>query len=136
MSAQQAENEGGARPTRSSPIRVLIIDDDWDTLEMLSLTLRKRGMDVMTAKDGLKGIEESRRARFDVAIVDLGLPHLHGHRLGETLRTNGDRPRLIALTGDGRAEARAESERIGFDAHFVKPAPMTELIDLIERLAD
>lgn len=117
------------------PVRVLIVEDDIDMIELVATVLRRAGCDVTATRDGMKGVEEAKRARFDVAIIDLGLPHLGGHELGRHLRDSDEDLRLIALTGDGRADAKAESARIGFDAHFVKPAPLDALVRRVRELA-
>ena len=116
------------------PIRVLFVEDDVDMIELVSSVLRQAGCEVTATRDGIKGAEEAQRAHFDVAIIDLGLPHLGGHELGRHLRDTEEPPRLIALTGDGRAATQAESRRIGFDAHFVKPAPLAALVRRVREL--
>lgn len=121
----------------SATIKVLVVDDDIDLSQLISMTLRSRGMRVVTAHDGISAVEEARRLRPDVAILDVGLPHFDGHSLGEHLRSlqEGPRPRLIAITADGREATKRRSTEAGFDAHFVKPPDADSLADLVLELA-
>lgn len=115
-------------------VRVLLVEDDPDLLEMLTLTLRRRGMWVVAVRDGLTALEEARRIRPHVAVIDLGLPHLDGHRLGRQLAASGSGPILVALTGDASTEAMHASEKAGFAAHVVKPANLDSLARLVSEL--
>lgn len=119
-------------------LEVLIVDDDPDMVELLSLSLRRQGMSVARAGDGIAAMELARLRRPHVAIIDIGLPHLDGHGLGRQLReTAGDRPvGLVAITGDRRDAARQASRAAGFDAHLVKPVDLRALAELIRGLRD
>jgi CheY-like chemotaxis protein len=115
-------------------VRVLIVDDDPDVLEMLSMTLRRRGMWVVGVRDGLTALEEARHLRPHVAVIDLGLPHLDGHRLGQQLSALGTPPILVALTGDASPDAMRASEQAGFVAHLTKPANLDSIARLVAEL--
>ncbi len=112
-------------------LRILVVDDDPDVVELLSIVLRRRGMRVVAARDGLTALEEARHLRPHVAIIDLGLPHLDGCQLARRLGALPERPRLIALTGDSSDQARKASQRAGFAAYVLKPARHDALLRLV-----
>jgi CheY-like chemotaxis protein len=103
--------------------RVVVIEDNRDGAEMLSLLLEHAGYEVHTAEDGKAGIELIERVAPDVALVDIGLPVMDGFDVARWVRAN-ERHRglyLLALTGYGQAGDRAAALQAGFDEHLVKP---------------
>ena len=87
------------------------------------------------AVDGPSGIELARRARPEVALIDIGLPGLDGYQVAAALRSGeGDRIRLVALTGYGQADDRRRALEAGFDAHLVKPVEPEELVRVLAEL--
>jgi two-component system CheB/CheR fusion protein len=125
------EASEGIRPVLRR--RVLIVDDDPDSLEPLAFLVRSWGHDVAIARDGPTAIEISHRFRPDRALVDIGLPGMTGYELAHQLRKES-RHRdllLIAITGHGRAQDRMAAYTAGFDAHFIKPGDLQELQQLL-----
>jgi signal transduction histidine kinase len=110
-----------ARP--SPPRRVLIVDDNADAAESLSVLLSLSGHEVRTVHDGRAAVELVKSFRPQVALLDLGMPGMDGCQTARAVRElqNGRDVILIALTGWGQEEDRRRTERAGFDAHLVKP---------------
>ncbi len=96
---------------------------------MLKLLLEHDGFQVEAAEDGHKGLEAFRRADFDLALVDIGLPGLDGYQLARQVRQlpGKQRTRLIALTGYGHPSDRQAALEAGFNEHLVKPVKPAEL---------
>jgi signal transduction histidine kinase/ActR/RegA family two-component response regulator len=112
--------------------RVLVVEDNDDSRELLSAFLVRRGHQVSTAADGLDGIVVATRDRPEVILVDIGLPGLDGYQVAERLRRElGGTPYLVALTGYGQPEDRARARAAGFDQHLTKPVDMAVLQRLI-----
>jgi signal transduction histidine kinase len=111
------------------PLHILIVEDNSDGREMLKTLLDLEGHRVTEAKDGPTGLERLLSVRPDVAMVDIGLPGFDGYELARRARAtqNGERTRLIALTGYTQAEDRRMAERAGFDAYLVKPIDVSAL---------
>jgi two-component system CheB/CheR fusion protein len=88
---------------------------------------------VHTAADGRGGIEEFRRIRPHVALIDIGLPDIDGCEVARRIRAGdgGKDAKLIAVTGYGQEEDRQNALRAGFDAHLVKPVAIKELTSLL-----
>jgi CheY-like chemotaxis protein len=115
----------GTRPSTPWPAgkRVVVIEDNPDGAEMLSLLLEHAGYEVFTAEDGKAGIELIERVAPDVALVDIGLPVMDGFEVARWVRASERHQGLylLALTGYGQAGDRAAALQAGFDEHLVKP---------------
>jgi signal transduction histidine kinase len=117
------------RPTRpgvAAPIapamRVVLVDDNVDLLEMTKDLLESFGCDVRNACDGQTGLDAIVSTIPDIAFVDIGLPTLDGYQVAVQVRTRiGDAPYLVAMTGYGQSEDRDRALEAGFDAHLTKP---------------
>jgi len=120
--------------TLTRPLLVLIIEDNVDTAEGLARFLRIGcGYTVVTALDGLKGLQAARNDPPDVIICDLGLPKRNGLLVGEEIAAaQNPRPLLMAVTGYGDAATRDLAQNAGFDHFLVKPADPFEIEALIE----
>lgn len=125
--------------------RIVLVEDNEDARETLTVALEFLGHEVLTAADGEAGLEMIRREHPDVAVIDIGLPRMNGFEVARRLRssspvldpdaTNGDaRIRLVALTGYSQEETRARAEAAGFDRSLTKPVGMQELARVIEDL--
>ena len=132
-----------APAVKSSPmvgaVRVLVVEDQRDTLEFLTWVLKKRGATVVgvgTARDALAIVRDSRP---DLLISDIGLPDVDGYELIRQVRrlaaTGHDIP-AIALSAYARPEARTRALRAGFQAYLVKPVEPAELIAMVTRFVE
>ncbi len=121
--------------TVNRPRRVLIVEDNDDVREMLSILLSQDGHEVQVARDGPTGLRAALTFRPDVALLDLGLPGLDGNALARSIRAHdeGKQIYLVALTGYGQPEDRLRSEAAGFDAHMLKPVDINQLAALLQR---
>ena len=112
--------------------RVLVVDDNYDSAEMLSMLLTLSGHDVQLAHDGLDAVEAAASFQPHVVLLDIGLPRLNGYDAARRIRSqSGLQPVLVALTGWGQAEDRRKAADAGFDAHLLKPVDHDELTNLI-----
>jgi two-component system CheB/CheR fusion protein len=107
------------RPTR----RVLVVDDNLDTVQSLAILLREKGYDVQLAIDGRAAIEVARHFRPHVVVLDLGLPDSDGLQVARQLRRlpNGKGMRILALTGRKHEGDSLRSFQAGCDHHLLKP---------------
>jgi CheY-like chemotaxis protein len=117
------------------PLRVLVVDDDPDTVTSLGMLLRHWGHEVITAGDGPSALEAARRSCPDVVLLDIRLPGMDGYEVARQLRRQGFGQRLIALTGFGREVDRQRAWAAGFDYHLVKPYDLAELERLVATAA-
>ena len=117
--------------------RILLVEDNTDASETLSMFLRYEGHTVATAYDGPSGLSMAQAEDFDVLICDIGLPGLDGYDLIRELRksTSVQIPFAIAVSGYGQAEDRARAIAAGFGQYLVKPVDVDALLTLIESKA-
>jgi signal transduction histidine kinase len=115
-----------AVPKDGAP-RVLIVDDNEDGAEMLSLILSQKGYDTRVAHDAPGALEIAAQFKPATAFIDIGLPVMDGYELAERLRAEPllSGIRLIALTGYGQESDRQRGRQAGFDEHLVKPVDIT-----------
>lgn len=118
--------------TRSNT-RVLLVDDDADSLALLAEQLRAAGHPVEAATDPESALAAVEQFRPDVAIIDLGLPVMNGYELARHIRTIRE-CKLIALSGFGRASAPVDTAVTSFDRHLLKPVDAAELLRTIHAL--
>lgn len=113
--------------------RILIVDDNYDAADSLSLLLRMYGHQVWVATHPVAALRMVATVAPDLALLDIGLPGMDGYELAHRIRTQHPDLKLamVALSGYGRAVDRAHSERAGFDAHLVKPVDMGDLEDVL-----
>ncbi|SMF76945.1 response regulator transcription factor [Streptomyces sp. Amel2xC10] len=121
-----------------NPTRVLVVDDEPQTLRALVINLRARGYEVDTAPDGVTALELAAAHRPDAVVLDLGLPDMDGVEAIKELRHRTRAPILtrvpiLALSARHSAAERAESLAAGADAYVTKPF---DLDALLARLRD
>ncbi|MBV8859279.1 MAG: PAS domain S-box protein [Acidobacteria bacterium] len=120
-------------------VRVLAVDDDEDTLEMLLLFLRRAGAEVASASAAAAALETLERFRPDVLIADIGMPEVDGYELLRRVRALGaERGGLtpaVALTAYVGESDRARALRSGFQAHLPKPVEPDALVNAVASLA-
>jgi two-component system CheB/CheR fusion protein len=116
--------------------RVVVVEDNADSREMLCELLQEAGFICRAAENGLAALALMEEEVPDIAILDVGLPEMDGFELAGHIRANSRLAEvcLIALTGYGQPSDRAISLRAGFDAHLVKPVRPDELIELLRKM--
>jgi DNA-binding response OmpR family regulator len=108
--------------------RVLLVDDNVDSTEPLSLLLQARGHQTRVAIEGEAAITVADEFQPTFVLLDLGLPGIDGYEVARRLRArHGDTLTLVALTGWTGKEVRTKAAAAGFDYHLVKPVNWEEL---------
>ncbi len=115
--------------------RVLIIDDDRDLLQGLSIRLRAHGYDVIHAADGVQAIGAARKTPPDVILLDLGLPGGDGYLVMERFRSMGAMSAvpIIVLSARDPATDRHRALGAGAEAFFHKPVDNAILLGAIRQ---
>ncbi len=118
------------------PLRILVVDDDADTVETMALWLRLSGHDVRTAKSGPEALAAAADYRPDVVFLDVAMPGMDGRAVAARLRAGPAtrHARIVSVTGYAREVDRRESFRAGCDDHWVKPIAAEQLSGLLESL--
>ena len=116
---------------RAQRRRVLVVDDNHDAADTLTLWLDVHGHATRTVYCAEAALEAVAGFAPDVVLLDLGLPGMDGFEVARRIRQQHPSMRLVALSGYGQARDRARSAAAGFDAHAVKPVDMDELDRLL-----
>lgn len=116
--------------------RIVIVEDNDDTRELLKELLEMWGHEVDAVGDGVAGAERIIAARPDVALIDVGLPGIDGFQVAERVCAALGRSAvmLVALSGYGSDDAKQRATQSGFDAHLTKPPELEALADLLRRV--
>jgi PAS domain S-box-containing protein len=118
--------------------RILVVDDNQDSAATMAMMLELLGDEVVTAHDGVQGVEAAERFRPEIILMDVGMPRLNGYDATRRIREQpwGKAVTIIALTGWGQESDRAQSREAGCDGHLVKPVSLADLRKLIAELRD
>lgn len=118
---------------RFRPMRILVVDDNADVAEGISMLLDFLGHDVRTACDGPAALTQARAFKPQVGLLDIGLPGMDGCELATRLRQDsaGAELLLIAITGYDDAATRERIRLAGFDHHLFKPCNADELENIL-----
>jgi DNA-binding response OmpR family regulator len=120
---------------RSAPL-LLVVEDFDELYELYSDFLAGAGFAVEGSSIGQEAIEEARRARPDVIVIDLGFPHVNGCELIQLLKSEPSTCHIpvLALTGHVQPRFAELAREAGADSVLCKPCPLDELLREIERL--
>lgn len=134
----QLSEEDHVRPGLLSGLRVLAVDDQQDTRDLLSLALSRYGADVKAAESASAALKLVSEWQPHVIVSDIGLPVMDGYDFMRELRKfQGEEKRIpaIALTGYAGAVDESKALNAGYELHFSKPINLSELAAAIARLA-
>jgi CheY-like chemotaxis protein len=106
--------------------RILVVDDDHNSAQMLAEMLRYKGYEPHVATSGEAALALAEQMMPAIAVLDISLPEMDGYELAGRLReiTGLANIRLIAVTGFGRDSDRVKTSAAGFHKHLVKPVNM------------
>jgi CheY-like chemotaxis protein len=123
-----------APPTRA--LRILVVEDNTDSAEVLAFMLELSGHTVQTAADGPTALAAAHAFQPQVVLCDIGLPGMSGYEVAARLREQAafQQTVLIALTGYGQEDDRWQAEAAGFNQHLTKPVEPELLEALLNSL--
>ena len=111
---------------------ILVVDDSATVVKFVSLSLKSKGYNIVTACDGMDAIEKISNAEepVDLVITDLNMPNLDGYGLIETLRQNSDHQStpIIILSSEEDDEDQQRGMEVGANSYLVKPFKPTSLL--------
>jgi DNA-binding response OmpR family regulator len=114
-------------PISNNSKRVLVVDDDEDTLHVVKQILAIQGFDVRSANDGQTALATVSEFEPQAVLLDLGLPDMSGSEVARRLRlTYGGTLRIVAVTGSDEPE-QLDGDAILFDDHMLKPVNFADL---------
>lgn len=137
--AALAGKESQPEPASLENLRILVVDDETDAMDLIGMELAQRGAKVTgvtSAEEALKALEQ---VEFDLLISDIGMPKIDGYELIRQIRKQeaGGARRIpaVALTAYARVQDRMQAIIAGFSTHVAKPVEANELVTVIASLA-
>ena len=115
-------------------MNVLLIEDESRVADFINRGLRAENHGVSVAATGGEGVELAKTGEFDVIILDLMLPDMHGYDVCQRLRSEGDHTPILMLTAMDTLEDKIKGLKIGADDYIAKPFDFDELLARIEAL--
>ena len=121
-------------------LRVLVADDDADTVQTLTALLELEGHVVRAVLSGAEVLPAVPSFRPDAIILDISIPGLSGYAVAQAVRhsfTDMRRPLMIAISGMWKqAGDRLVAQQVGFDHYLVKPCDPREVVELLNKLGN
>ena len=116
--------------------RILIVEDNELSRDMLSRRLQKRGYDVATAADGQEGVDKAASEDPDLILMDLALPVLDGWEATRRIKAAGPTSGIpvIGLSAHAMADDEEKARKVGCDDFDTKPVELPRLLGKIEAL--
>lgn len=116
--------------------KILLIDDEREFADMITMRLRASGYEVMVSVDGESGLERARKERPDLVILDIVLPKLDGHKVCQSIKSEAQLSGIpvILLSGKDQATLDGMKRSAIADAYFLKPVEDRELLEKIKVL--
>ncbi len=132
--ADKPATQGDAKATG---LKVLLVDDNVDAAETLSLVLGMAGCETRMLHEGTGVLAAARDFAPDAVLLDIGLPGMNGYEVAAQLRSDPRfaRTLLVAITGWGTEQDRRRSQEAGFDHHLTKPVDLADLEPLLQAIA-
>jgi len=118
----------------ATPPRILVVDDEPDTLGLVQLTLETAGYDVKAAASGGEALLLAQQHTFDAILLDIMMPDISGFDVCRRLQTTlTPVPAIVFLTAKNRLEDRETGEALGASAYLLKPITRGQLLDVLRR---
>jgi CheY-like chemotaxis protein len=127
---ESAEDQATSRTPKR---RILFVDDNRDTANILAMLLQSKGHETRTAFDGLEAVEIAASFQPSVIFLDIGLPKMNGYEAARHIRQQawGTEITLIAVSGWGQEQDKKRALEAGFDHHLTKPVKAADLDKLL-----
>lgn len=133
-----SSSRGPDRRARGQPLRILVADDDRDTVNTLATLLQDAGHTVYSVYSGVQVLPTVRFTRPDAVIVDIAIRGMSGYAVAQEIRhsfLDVRRPLLIGISGMWTSSAdKLVAQQVGFDHYLDKPCDPAEVLKLLEPL--
>nr|MDE7189953.1 response regulator transcription factor [Muribaculaceae bacterium] len=114
--------------------KILFVEDEEDLTLIVADTLREQGYDVITATNGLEGLEQFKSEGADIVVADVMMPKMDGFSMGKQIRKLSSTVPLLFLTAKSTIEDVEQGFEIGANDYLKKPFELRELIVRIKAL--
>jgi len=114
-------------------MRILVVDDNRDIVELVQRVLRLEGHEVVIARDGLEALQQELTTQPDLIVLDVNLPTLDGWEVCRRIKARRAVPVLLLTVRSERVDIE-NSRNAGADAHLLKPFDIAAFLEQIARL--
>jgi two-component system chemotaxis response regulator CheY len=117
-------------------MKILVVDDDKTTRKLLSLYLKAKGYEVVTAENGLDAMEKLGTENINLVVTDMNMPYMDGIELTKNLRADDSWKGLpiVMVTTEADDDERKKAYEMGVDDYLVKPANAEQISDSIKKI--
>jgi len=124
--------------TEKKKKKILVVDDELDMLMVIKLRLEASGFDVITATDGLEGLNAARKDNPDLIVLDIMLPKMNGYKVARFLKFDEEYRKIpiVMLTALGGEEDRNTGIETGADAYLTKPFETEQLLKTVRKFLE
>jgi PAS domain S-box-containing protein len=129
--AQQQRLRRSAGSIRLRSARVLLVDDGAANRELISLLLRRAGLEVREAENGEVALERAGQAEFDLVLMDMQMPVMDGYTAARRMRELGYTMPVVALTGNAMQGDEDRCRKAGCSHYLTKPIDIDQLFELL-----
>lgn len=113
--------------------RILIVEDEPPLREIIAKNLTDEGYEVVTAPNGQSGIDELKKKKFDLVLLDIVMPQMDGFLTLETMQTEGYNVPTIVLSNISQGEERSRASKLGAKGYIVKSdTSLAEIVDQVK----
>jgi DNA-binding response OmpR family regulator len=116
--------------------RILVVDDDLDSLRLIGMVLHNKGYEVVVAKDGLQALDKALSEELDMVILDVMMPGLSGYEVCRRLRADprtADIP-VLMFTAKSKVMDKVVGFECGADEYLTKPIRPAKLVELVQEM--
>ncbi len=115
-------------------LKILIVDDEANLLKTLSDILQKNGYEVSVARNARAALETLGKGAFDIALLDVRMPHMDGVELLERIKEKHHGLEVIVMTAYGTIETAIRSTKLGAFAYMLKPLDVDEMLMNVQKI--
>lgn len=117
-------------------MKILVVDDDKTTRKMVSLILKSKGYEVVTAENGMDGLQKLGLEQINLILTDMNMPYMDGIEFTKQVRANPETSHIpiVMLTTEADEEEKKRAFNAGVDDYLVKPATAEQIVESMRKI--
>ncbi|GLI52498.1 response regulator [Thermodesulfovibrio yellowstonii] len=117
-------------------MKVLVVDDDKTTRKMISLILKSKGYEVVTAENGIEALQKLGLERINLILTDMNMPYMDGIEFIKQVRANPDMSNIpiVMITTEADEDEKRRAFEAGVDDYLVKPTNAEQISESMKKI--
>lgn len=117
-------------------MKVLVVDDDRTTRKMISLILKSKGYEVVTAENGIEALQKLGLERINLILTDMNMPYMDGIEFIKQVRANPDMSNIpiVMITTEADEDEKRRAFEAGVDDYLVKPTNAEQISESMKKI--